>query len=101
MKMKRLIKASMLLMVAALLAACANEDIAQQDNEKKNEAPKGGVVFATNDTKISAKRRFIDDEAFADAKTRTDIKHTPNNGGDAYWTSDDFIWVKKQDGTWA
>ena len=101
MKMKRLIKANMLLMVAVLLAACANEDITQQDKEKKNEAPKGGVVFATNDTKISAKHRFIDDEAFADAKTRTDIKHTPNNGGDAYWTSDDFIWVKKQDGTWA
>ena len=73
----------MLLMVAALLAACANEDITKQDKEKKNEAPKGGVVFATNDTKISAKHQFIDDEAFADAKTRTDIKHTPNKGGDA------------------
>ena len=101
MKMKRLIKASMLLMVAALLAACANEDITQQDNEKKNEAPKGGVVFATNDTKISAKRRFIDEDEFAGAKTRTDIKHTPGNGADAYWTSDDYIWVKKQDGIWA
>ena len=87
-------------MVATLLAACANEDITQQDNEKKNEAPKGGVVFATNDTKISAKRWFIDDKAFTDAKTRTDIKHIPGNGADVYWTSDDFIWVKKQDGTW-
>ena len=101
MKMKRLIKASMLLMVAVLLAACANEDITQQDNEKKNEAPKGGVVFATNDTKISAKRWFIDEDEFAGAKTRTNIKHTPGQGAEAYWTSDDFIWVKKQDGTWA
>ena len=100
--MKRLIKASMLLMVAALFVACASEDIAQ-DKKKENgtEVPKGGVVFATNDTKISAKRRFIDEDEFAVAKTRTNIKHTPGNGADAYWTSDDFIWVKKQDGTWA
>jgi len=88
-------------MMAVLLAACANEDIAQ-DKKKENgtEAPKGGVVFATNDTKISAKRRFIDEDEFAGAKTRTNIKHTPDNGAEAYWTSDDFIWVKKQDGTW-
>ena len=92
----------MLLMVAALFVACANEDIAQ-DKKKENgtEAPKGGVVFATKDTKISAKRRFIDEDEFAGAKTRTDIKHTPGNGADAYWTGGDFIWVKKQDGTWA
>ncbi|WP_234400977.1 hypothetical protein [Segatella oulorum] len=99
--MKRLIKVSMLLMMATLLAACNNEEITQQDKEKKIDAPKGGVVFATNDTKISAKRWFIDDKAFTDAKTRTDIKHIPGNGADVYWTSDDFIWVKKQDGTWA
>ena len=100
--MKRLIKASMLSMMAILLASCANEDIAQ-DKKKENgtEAPKGGVVFVTNDTKISAKRRFIDEDEFADAKTRTNIKHTPGQGAEAYWTSDDFIWVKKQDGTWA
>ena len=101
MKMKRLIKASMLLMVAILFAACANEDIAQ-DKKKENgtEAPKGGVVFATNDTKISAKHRFIDEDEFARAKTRTNIKHTPGNGADAYWTSDDFIWVKDKNGNW-
>ena len=99
--MKRLIKASMLFMVAALFAACASEDIAQ-DKKKENgtEAPKGGVVFATNDTKISAKRRFIDEDEFAGAKTRTNIKHTPGQGADAYWTSDDFIWVKDKNGTW-
>ena len=88
-------------MMVTLLAACNNEEITQQDKEKKIDTPKGGVVFATNDTKISAKRWFIDDKAFTDAKTRTDIKHIPGNGADAYWTSDDFIWVKKQDGTWA
>ena len=88
-------------MMVTLLAACNNEEITQQDKEKKIDAPKGGVVFATNDTKVSAKRWFIDDKAFTDAKTRTDIKHIPGNGADAYWTSDDFIWVKKQDGTWA
>ena len=88
-------------MMVTLLAACNNEEITQQDKEKKIDAPKGGVVFATNDTKVSAKRWFIDDKAFTDAKTRTDIKHIPGNGADVYWTSDDFIWVKKQDGTWA
>ena len=101
MKTKKWIKASMLLIVATLFAACANEDIAQ-DKKKENgtEAPKGGVVFATNDTKISAKRRFIDEDEFAGAKTRTNIKHTPGQGADAYWTSDDFIWVKDKNGTW-
>ena len=103
MKMKRLIKASMLLMVAALFAACASEDIAQ-DKKKENgtEAPKGGVIFAANGPKASAKRLSIDgEEETASAKTRTNIKHTVGQGADAYWTSDDFIWVKKQDGTWA
>ena len=102
MKVKTIIKTGQLFMMAVLLAACANEDIAQ-DKKKENgtEAPKGGVVFATNDTKISAKRRFIDEDEFAGAKTRTNIKHTVGQGADAVWTSDDFIWVKKQDGTWA
>ena len=93
----------MLLMVAALFAACANEDVAQ-DKKKENgtEAPKGGVIFAANGPKTSAKRLSIDgEEETADAKTRTNIRHTPGNGADAYWTGGDFIWVKKQDGTWA
>ena len=101
--MKRLIKAGMLLMVAALFAACANEDITQ-DKKKENgtEAPKGCVIFAANGPKASAKRLSIDgEEETASAKTRTNIKHTVGQGADAYWTSDDFIWVKKQDGTWA
>ena len=101
MKVKTIIKTGQLFMVAVLLAACANEDIAQ-DKKKENgtEAPKGGVVFATNDTKISAKRRFIDEDEFAGAKTRTLITHTPGNGADAVWTSTDAIWVKAVDGTW-
>ena len=102
MNIKRLIKASMLLMVATLFAACASEDIAQ-DKKKENEteAPKGGVIFAANGPKTSAKRLSIDgEEETADAKTRTNIKHTPGNGADAYWTSDDFIWVKDKNGNW-
>ena len=93
----------MLLMVAALFAACANEDVAQ-DKKKENEteAPKGGVIFAANEPKISAKRLSIGDEdEFAGAKTRTNIKHTAGQGADAVWINGDFIWVKKQDGTWA
>ena len=100
MKKKRLIKASMLSMMAILLAACASEDIAQ-DKKKENgtEAPKGGVIFAANGPKVSAKRLSIDcEDEFAGAKTRTNIKHTPGNGADFYWTSDDFIWVLGKDG---
>ena len=99
MKVKTIIKTGQLFMMAVLLAACANEEIAQ-DKKKENgtEAPKGGVVFATNDTKISAKRRFIDEDEFAGAKTRTNLKHTPGNGADAYWTSGDFIWVWDKNG---
>ena len=100
MKMKRLIKASMLLMVAALFVACASEDVAQ-DKKKENgtEAPKGGVIFAANGPKTSAKRLSIDGEdEFAGAKTRTNIKHTAGQGADAYWTSDDFIYVKDKNG---
>ena len=102
MKMKRLIKASMLLMVVTLFAACVNEDVAQ-DKKKENgtEAPKGGVIFAANGPKASAKRLSIDgEEETADAKTRTILKHTPGQGADAYWKWDDFIWVKDKNGTW-
>ena len=98
--MKRLIKASMLLMVAALFAACASEDVAQ-DKKKENgtEAPKGGIIFAANGPKTSAKRLSIGDEdESVGAKTRTNIKHTPGNGADAYWTSGDFIWVWDKNG---
>ena len=90
----------MLLIVAALFAACANEDVAQ-DKKKENgtEAPKGGVIFAANGPKTSAKRLSIDGEdEFAGAKTRTNIKHTVGQGADAYWTSDDFIYVKDKNG---
>ena len=102
MNMKRLIKASMLLMVATLFAACANEDIAQ-DKKKENgtEAPKGGVIFAANGPKAPAKRLSIDgEEETASAKTRTNIKHTPGQGADAYWKWDDFIFVKDKNGNW-
>ena len=89
-------------MMAILLAACASEDIAQ-DKKKENgtEAPKGGVIFAANGPKASAKRLSIDgEEETADAKTRTILKHTPGQGADAYWKWDDFIWVKDKNGTW-
>jgi len=99
MKMKRLIKASTLLMAAALFAACANEDITQPD--KENEALKGSVIFTTNGPKISAKRLSIDgEEEFVGAKTRTTITHTPGQGADVYWTNDDFIWVLNRNNQW-
>ena len=102
MKVKTIIKTGQLFMMAVLLAACANEDVAQ-DKKKENEteAPKGGVIFAANGPKASAKRLSIDgEEETADAKTRTILKHTPGQGADAYWKWDDFIWVKDKNGTW-
>ena len=102
MKVKTIIKTGQLFMMAVLLAACASEDIAQ-DKKKENgtEAPKGGVIFAANGPKASAKRLSIDgEEETADAKTRTILKHTPGQGADAYWKWDDFIWVKDKNGTW-
>ena len=102
MKVKTIIKTGQLFMMAVLLAACASEDVAQ-DKKKENgtEAPKGGVIFAANGPKASAKRLSIDgEEETADAKTRTILKHTPGQGADAYWKSDDYIWVKDKNGTW-
>ena len=100
MKVKTIIKTGQLFMMAVLLVACANEDIAQ-DKKKENEteAPKGGVIFAANGPKTSAKRLSIyGEDEFAGAKTRTNIKHTAGQGADAYWTSDDFIYVKDKNG---
>ena len=103
MRIRKLINASLLLMAAVMFAACASEDSVQdkeKSTEKGTEAPKGGVIFSTGETKNNAKHRFAGNaEEFA--KTRTSITHTPGSGADAYWTSDDYIWVKKQDGTWA
>ena len=102
MKVKTIIKTGQLFMMAVLFAACANEDVTQ-DKKKENgtEAPKGGVIFAANGPKTSAKRLLIggEDES-AGAKTRTNIKHTPGGGADAYWTSSDNIWVKDKNGNW-
>ena len=100
MRIKRLIRTSLLLMAVGLFAACASEDIAQ-DKKKENgtEAPKGGVIFSTGEPKNNAKHRLAGDaEVFA--KTRTSITHTPGGGADAYWTSSDNIWVKDKNGTW-
>ena len=100
MKVKTIIKTGQLFMMAVLLAACASEDVAQnKKKENGTEAPKGGVIFAANGPKISAKRLSIDGEdEFAGAKTRTNIKHTAGQGADAYWTSGDFIYVKDKNG---
>ena len=97
-----MIRTSLLLMAAVMFAACASEDSVQnkeKSTEKGTEAPKGGVIFATGEPKNNAKHRFAGNaEEFA--KTRTSITHTPGQGADAYWTSDDFIWVKDKNGTW-
>jgi len=102
MKIRRLIKASLLFMAAGLFAACASEDTAQDKEkgaEKGTEAPKG-ITFTINEPKVSAKARATAFDAEADAATRATIKHTPGQGADVYWTSGDFIWVQDHNGTW-
>ena len=100
MNIKRLVRISMLLLATAILAACSSESIVES-NEKKNEkeTPQAGVIFTTDVPKTEAKRETLSDED-GNAQTRTSITHTPGQGADASWTSDDFIWVKNKNGEW-
>lgn len=92
----------MLLLVVGILAACNSENITL-DDEKKNETKtlKTGVIFTTDSPIADAKRQLIDIEAKGNGtQTRTSITHTPGQGADASWNSDDFIWVKNKNGEW-
>ena len=83
-----------------MLVACNNENVTQ-DIDKKDEVQKGGVIFSTEVPRLAAKHQCIyGDDEIVDAKTRTNIKHTPGQGADFVWTSDDFIWVKDRNGNW-
>ena len=74
---------------AALLfaASCANDDVAQDEKQKKDNIPAGTTVFTGT--------------SLPDATTRTAIlNHTKGAGASVNWSSTDKIWVKDDGGTW-
>ena len=74
---------------AALLfaASCANDDVAQDEKQKKDNIPAGTTVFTGTSQ--------------PDATTRTAIlNHTKGTGASVNWSSTDKIWVKDDGGTW-
>ena len=68
-------------------ASCANDDVAQENKQKKDNIPAGTTVFTgTSQT---------------EATTRTAIlNHTKGAGASVNWSSTDKIWVKDDGGTW-
>ena len=74
---------------AALLfaASCANDDVAQDEKQKKDNIPTGTTVFTGTSQ--------------PDATTRTAIlNHTKGTGASVNWSSTDKIWVKDDGGNW-
>ena len=74
---------------AALLfaASCANDDVAQNEKQNKDNTPAGTTVFTGT--------------SLPDATTRTAIlNHTKGTGASVNWSSTDKIWVKDDGGTW-
>ena len=74
---------------AALLfaASCANDDVAQDEKQKKDNIPAGTTVFTGT--------------SLPDATTRTAIlNHTKGAGASVNWSSTDKIWVKDDGGHW-
>ena len=74
---------------AALLfaASCANDDVAQENKQKKDNTPAGTTVFTGT--------------SLPDATTRTAIlNHTKGAGASVNWSSTDKIWVKDDANTW-
>ena len=74
---------------AALLfaAGCANDDVAQDEKQKKDNIPAGTTVFTGT--------------SLPDATTRTAIlNHTKGAGASVNWSSTDKIWVKDDGGNW-
>ena len=101
MKLKTYFNATLLCLATSLFAACSSNDFAKDDNkENKQEIPQG-VRFTINEPKANAKSRVvINEDGTVAAKTRTFITHTPGMGADAFWSDNDYIWVKNNAGVW-
>ena len=74
---------------AALLfaASCANDNVTQDEKQKKDNIPAGATVFTGTSQ--------------PEATTRTAIlNHTKGAGASVNWSSTDKIWVKDDGGNW-
>ena len=74
---------------AALLfaASCANDDVAQNEKQKKDNTPAGTTVFTGTSQSETTTRTVI-------------LNHTKGAGASVNWNSTDKIWVKDDGGTW-
>ena len=74
---------------AALLfaASCANDDVAQDERQKKDNIPAGTTVFTGTSQPETTTRTAI-------------LNHTKGAGASVNWSSTDQIWVKDDGGSW-
>ena len=74
---------------AALLFAtsCANDDVAQNEKQKKDNIPAGTTVFTGTSQPETTTRTTI-------------LNHTKGTGASVNWSSTDKIWVKDDGGMW-
>ena len=74
---------------AALLfaASCANDDVAQENKQKKDNIPAGTTVFTGTSQPETTTRTAI-------------LNHTKGAGASVNWSSTDKIWVKDDGGNW-
>ena len=74
---------------AALLfaASCANDDVAQNEKQKKDNTPAGATVFTGTSQPETTTRTAI-------------LNHTKGAGASVNWSSTDKIWVKDDGGNW-
>jgi len=89
MKTKRLIRLSIWLIAAIILAACTSEDTTEKNEQK---LPKPQHVVASFIGRLPSPVRS--------AKSRTTATHTFHGPAKVSWTAGDRIWVKATDGTW-
>ena len=101
MKLKTYFNVALLCLAVSLFAACAGDNLADNNNEEKKQEIPQGVRFTINEPKTNAKSRVvINEDGTVAAKTRTFITHTPGMGADAFWSDNDYIWVKNNAGVW-
>ena len=107
MKLKTYFSAVLLCLAVGLFAGCSSDSPASDNlsvdnkNGKQPTEEVKGVHFSIDEPKLTtSSRALIYGGNTANAKTRTFIKHTIGNGADAYWSSNDFIFVKDKYGNW-
>lgn len=107
MKLKTYFSAVLLCLAVGLFAGCSSDSPASGNlfvdnkNGKQPTEEVKGVHFSIDEPKLTtSSRALIYGGNTANAKTRTFIKHTIGNGADAYWSNNDFIFVKDKYGNW-